>query len=104
MARVGQILLRNTYKNAATLLRMQFFNTSVSAGWRVPYAVEENLRGMNDRQNERKKDTHSGFLILDCEIFSLSWPWELSISGDCRLKGLQFFTVFSFQNIICLSI
>ena len=50
--------------------------TSVSARWRVPYAVtqlfnavEENLRGMNDRKNERKKermkDTHSGFLILD---------------------------------------
>ena len=40
-------------------------NTSVSARWRVPYTVEENLRGMNERQNERKNDTHSGFLILD---------------------------------------
>ena len=45
-----------------------FFLTSVSAHWRVPYAfnaVEENFRGMNEGQNERKNDTYSGFLILD---------------------------------------
>ena len=31
-----------------------------------------------------------GFLY--CEFFSISWPWKLSISGDCRWKGLQFLT------------
>ena len=39
--------------------------TSISACWRMPYAPEENFRGMNDRNNEGMKDTHSGFLILD---------------------------------------
>ena len=29
-----------------------FIKTSVSARWRVPYAVEENLRGMTERMNE----------------------------------------------------
>ena len=27
---------------------IEFYNTSVSARWRVPYAVEENLRGMTE--------------------------------------------------------
>ena len=30
--------------------------TSVLARWRMPYAVEENLRGMAERKNERKKE------------------------------------------------
>ena len=35
--------------------------TSVSARWHVPYAVEENLRGMR----ESKKGKKEGFLLLD---------------------------------------
>ena len=46
--------------------------TSVSARWSVPYDVEENLRGMNERMKERRKegknDTHSGFLILNSAV------------------------------------
>ena len=42
-----------------------FIITSVLARWRVPYAVEENLRGMT----ERKKDKVSGFLLLDVFFF-----------------------------------
>ena len=34
----------------------ELYRTSVSARWRVPYAVEENLRGMNERMKERKND------------------------------------------------
>ena len=41
----------------------ELYRTSVSARWRVPYAVEKNLRGMT----ERKKDRVSGFLLLDFE-------------------------------------
>ena len=33
-----------------------FTRTGVSARWHVPYAVEENLRGMTERKNERKKE------------------------------------------------
>ena len=52
---------------------MQFYNTSVSARCRVPYAVEENCRGMTERKTERqkewkkkwKKDKDSDFLLLD---------------------------------------
>ena len=33
----------------------QFTVTSVSVRWRVPYAVEENLRGMTERKNERQR-------------------------------------------------
>ena len=33
-----------------------FLDTSISACWRVPYAVEENLRGMTKRKKERKKE------------------------------------------------
>ena len=43
------------------------YNTSVSARWHMPYAVEENLRGMNERMKEWMKDRHSGFLILNFE-------------------------------------
>ena len=42
--------------------------TSVSARWRVPYAVEENLRGMTERKKERMKDRVSGFLLLDAIV------------------------------------
>ena len=35
---------------------VEVFITSVSARWRVPYAVEENLRGMNERMKERQND------------------------------------------------
>ena len=31
----------------------------------MPYAVEENLRGMTERKNERMEDRDSGFLLLD---------------------------------------
>ena len=43
------------------MIFQEIFKTSVSARWRVPYAVEENLRGMNEWQ----KDKVSGFLLLD---------------------------------------
>ena len=43
----------------------KFIATSVSARWRVPYAVEENLRGMTERMKKRMKDKDSGFLPLD---------------------------------------
>ena len=35
----------------------EFLGTSVSAHWRVPYAVEENLRGMTERKKERKNES-----------------------------------------------
>ena len=31
----------------------------------MPYAVEENLRGMIERKKDRKKDRISGLLLLD---------------------------------------
>ena len=31
----------------------------------MPYAVEENLRGMTERKKERKNDKVLGFLLLD---------------------------------------
>ena len=49
--------------------RILLFLTSVLARWRVPYAVEENLRGMNERKNDRMNDTHLGFLILNLDFF-----------------------------------
>ena len=39
-----------------------------------------------------------GFLC--CEIPPPSWPGELSISWDCRLKGLQFFTGNSEHTVV----
>ena len=39
-------------------------------------------------------------IFLYCEIFPPSWPWELSISGDCRLKGLQIFTGNSEHTVV----
>ena len=35
----------------------------------MPYAVEENLRGKNERMNDRMKDRVSGFLLLDGSIY-----------------------------------
>ena len=35
---------------------LEILGTSVSACWRVPYAVEENLRGMTERKKERKNE------------------------------------------------
>ena len=36
------------------IIQWPFYVTSVSARWRVPFAVEENLRGMNERMTEWK--------------------------------------------------
>ena len=44
--------------------------------------------------------TKWGGIFLYCEIFSPSWPWELSISGDCRLKCLQIFTGNSEHTVV----
>ena len=46
---ISAYLFSDVYADALELL-----STSVSARWRVPYAVEENLRGMNERMKERK--------------------------------------------------
>ena len=54
--------------NSNLTIRELFGNTSVSARWCVPYAVEENLRGMTERKNERMKDRVSGFLLLDIHV------------------------------------
>ena len=36
-----------------------FIITSVLARWRVPYAVEENLRGMTEKMKKRKTKTRA---------------------------------------------
>ena len=37
----------------------ELYRTSVSAHWRVPYAVEENLRGMNEKITRRTTTSES---------------------------------------------
>ena len=63
-------VVRHSVTNLLTLagLWTLFGYTSVSAHWRVPYAVEENLRGMNERMKERQKDKVLGFLILEAKL------------------------------------
>ena len=45
--------------------RILLFLTSVSARWRVPYAVEENLRGMTERMEEIPQ---SGICLAPCAL------------------------------------
>ena len=52
------------------------------------------------RGNRSRIYQMGGGIVLYCEIFPPSWPWELSISGDCRLKGLQIFTGNSEHTVV----
>ena len=55
----------NNFINFRKLNTWIFLLTSVSARCRVPYAVEENLRGMNEWKNDRQS---LGLFIIRCNL------------------------------------